>query len=125
MMKVLVVEDNEANMKLAVIVLESGGYQVVQAVDGAQGIDQARRELPDLILMDIQLPGTDGLTATRILKADVATSHIPIIALTAYAMKGDDERMFAAGCDGYITKPIHYPELLAQVARHLGRDTGT
>lgn len=121
-MKVLVVEDNPANMKLAVLVLEQAGYRVLQAGDAADGLATARSESPDLILMDIQLPGMDGLAATRELKADPATCGIPVIALTAYAMKGDDEKMRAAGCDGYLAKPFHYPDLLAAVALHLKRE---
>ena len=112
---ILVIEDTPANMKLVVTLLNKSGYQVLQTVDAMQGIDMARTHLPDMILMDIQLPILDGLTATKILKADAATSHIKIVALTAFAMKGDEERMLRAGCDGYISKPIRYQSFLEDI----------
>lgn len=116
MSTVLVVEDNPANMMFVVTVLESAGHQVLQAEDAATGIRLAREAHPDLIFMDIQLPGMDGLEASRRLKADASTSPIPIYALTAYAMKGDEGRIRAAGCEGYLTKPVSYKDLLATVA---------
>ena len=116
---ILVIEDNPSNMKLAVFLLEKEGYEVVQAVDAEEGIRTARQRLPDLILMDVQLPGMDGLAATRLLKADSATRHIKIIALTAFAMRGDQEKIKAAGCDAYIAKPIRYKEFLKVVAQFL------
>ncbi len=119
MTRVLVVEDNPANMTLAVFLLESAGHSVLSATDAEAALALARTEQPDLILMDIQLPGMDGLEATSLLKADAATRHIPVIALTALAMKGDEERIRAAGCDGYIAKPIRYQEFLAAVALQL------
>lgn len=119
MTRILVVEDNPANMKLAVMLLERAGYRVAQADNAVDGLTLARTQRPDLILMDIQLPGMDGLSATRELKLDEATRGIPVVALTAWAMKGDEERIRAAGCDGYIGKPIQYREFLAQVARTL------
>jgi CheY-like chemotaxis protein len=115
MTRILVVEDSRTNMELAVLVLEAGGHSVLQAVDAATGIALARSECPDLILMDVQLPVMSGLEATAILKADPATRDIPIIALTALAMSGDRERIMAAGCDGYLEKPIRYKTLLAEV----------
>jgi two-component system, cell cycle response regulator DivK len=118
MATVLIVEDNVANMKLAKFVLESAGHTVVSAIDAETGLTLARQG-PDLILMDIQLPGMDGLEATALLKADDATRSIPVIALTALAMKGDEERIRAAGCDGYIAKPLAYREFLATIAAHL------
>ena len=121
MAKVLVIEDNPANMTLATFLLKSAGYLVLSATDAETGLALARAEQPDLILMDIQLPGMDGLTATALLKADAATRDIPVIALTALAMKGDEERIRAAGCDGYIAKPLAYRELLATVSTHLVR----
>lgn len=121
MAKVLVVEDNPANLKLAVLLLESSGHTVVSAVDAEAGLTLARGEQPDLILMDIQLPGMDGLQATQLLKKDDTTRAIPVIALTALAMKGDEERIRAAGCDDYIAKPLRYKELLAIVTAHLSR----
>jgi two-component system cell cycle response regulator DivK len=117
--KVLVVEDNAANLTLATFLLESAGHSVISARDAETGVAMAGREQPDLILMDIQLPGMDGLRATSILKAAEVTSGIPIIALTALAMKGDEERIRAAGCDGYIAKPLAYKEFLAAIAAHL------
>jgi two-component system cell cycle response regulator DivK len=116
---ILVIEDNPSNMKLAVFLLEKEGYEVVQAIDAEEGIRIARRRLPGLILMDVQLPGMDGLAATRLLKADAATRHIKIIALTAFAMRGDQEKIQAAGCDAYIAKPIRYKEFLKAVAQSL------
>ncbi|MEO6573929.1 MAG: response regulator [Polyangiaceae bacterium] len=121
MAKVLVVEDNPANMKLAVFLLESAGHAVLSATDAETGLTLARGERPDLILMDIQLPGMDGLEAIALLRKDVATRPIPVIALTALAMKGDEERIRAAGCDGYIAKPIRYQEFLAAISAQLAR----
>jgi two-component system, cell cycle response regulator DivK len=115
MAKILVVEDNPANMKLACLLLRKVGHQVLCAVDAENGLTQARAELPDLILMDIQLPGMDGLAATAILKRDPATSAIPVIALTAMAMKEDREKTKVAGCDAYIAKPLRYQELYAAI----------
>jgi two-component system, cell cycle response regulator DivK len=113
---VLIVEDNAANMKLAKFLLESAGHTVLTATDAEAGLTLARNEHPDLILMDIQLPGMDGLEATALLKRDEATRAIPVIALTALAMKGDEERIRAAGCDGYIAKPLAYREFLATIS---------
>ena len=112
---VLIVEDNPANMKLAVFLLERAGHEVLQATDAEAGIRLAHERQPRLILMDVQLPGMDGLAATRQLKADAATSHVRIVALTAFAMRGDRERIEAAGCDGYIAKPLRYQEFLKVV----------
>jgi len=118
MAKVLVVEDNPANMKLTSLLLHSAGHIVLPAVDAETGLRLALAEQPDLILMDIQLPGMDGLTATAILKEDPATAAIPIIALSALAMKADKERSQTAGCDAYIVKPLRYTELYT-VMNHL------
>lgn len=120
MAKVLIVEDNAANMSLAVFLLESAGHTVLCATDAEDGLSLAGSEQPNLILMDIQLPGMDGLQATALLKASTATSAIPVIALTALAMKGDEQRIRAAGCDGYIAKPMRYQEFLAAIAHQLG-----
>lgn len=117
--KILIVEDNTANMTLATFLLDSAGHSVLAATNAEAGMGIARDELPDLILMDIQLPGMDGIAATRMLKADEATASIPVIALTALAMKGDEERIRSAGCDGYVAKPIRYKEFLAAVAASL------
>ena len=121
MAKVLIVEDNPANLKLAVFLLESAGHTVLNATDAEAGLTMARNERPNLILMDIQLPGMDGLEATMLLKRDEATRAIPVIALTALAMKGDEERIRSAGCDGYIAKPLRYREFLATIAAQLAR----
>ena len=119
MAKVLIVEDNPANMTLATFLLESAGHTVLSATDAEAGLTLARDEQPDLILMDIQLPGMDGLEATALLKQDDATRAIPVIALTALAMKGDEERIRAAGCDGYIAKPLAYKDFLAVISTQL------
>jgi two-component system, cell cycle response regulator DivK len=121
MAKVLIVEDNPANMKLAAFLLESAGHTVLSATDAEVGLTLARDEHPNLILMDIQLPGMDGLEATVLLKRDDATRAIPVIALTALAMKGDEERIRAAGCDGYIAKPMAYRDFLATIAAQLAK----
>jgi two-component system cell cycle response regulator DivK len=117
--KVLIIEDNPANMTLAVFLLQSVGHTVLTATDAETGLGLARDEQPNLILMDVQLPGMDGLEATVLLKGLDATRAIPVIALTALAMKGDEERIRAAGCDGYIAKPMRYREFLAVVAARL------
>jgi two-component system cell cycle response regulator DivK len=119
MARVLVIEDNPANMTLATFLLQSAGHTVLSATDAEAGLMLARDEQPELILMDIQLPGMDGLEATGVLKRDEATRAIPVIALTALAMKGDEERIRAAGCDGYIAKPLAYREFLAAISAQL------
>ena len=116
MARILVIEDNPANLKLAVLLLERKGHELIQAGDAEQGLRLAREQHLDLVLMDVQLPGMDGLTATRLLKGDAATRDIRIVALTALAMSGDREKIEAAGCDGYIAKPIRYQEFLKTVA---------
>ena len=116
---ILVVDDNPRNLKLAFDVLEDAGYEVVEAADAEKAQIMIDRNLPDLILMDIALPGMDGLTLTRKIKANERTKHIRIIALTAFAMKGDDRKALAAGCEGYITKPIDIHQLTVQVAEIL------
>jgi two-component system, cell cycle response regulator DivK len=121
MARVLVIEDNVSNMTLATFLLKSVGHAVLSATDAEVGLTIARGEQPDLILMDIQLPGMDGLQATTLLKGNASTSAIPVIALTALAMKGDEERIRDAGCDGYIAKPMAYREFLATVAEFLSR----
>jgi CheY-like chemotaxis protein len=119
--KILVVDDNATNLKLVSELLEFEGHEVLKAVDAEDALIVLAATLPDLILMDIALPGMDGLTLTRKLKVDARTSHIRIVALTAFAMKGDDQKAFAAGCDGYITKPVDTRMLPAQVAGYLSR----
>lgn len=123
MSRILVVEDNAANMKLVSLVLRNAGHIVLQAGDAKEALEAARRDTPDLILMDVQLPGMDGLSAARALKENGATCAIPVIALTAMAMQGDAERIRAAGCDGYIAKPIRYRNLLQQLASILAGPT--
>lgn len=119
MARILIIEDNRANMKLAVLLLQNVGHTALCAVDAETGLTLARAELPDLILMDIQLPGMDGLAATSLLKCDPATAAIPVIALTALAMKADQERSHIAGCDAYIAKPLRFADLYAAIDRLL------
>jgi two-component system cell cycle response regulator DivK len=115
MARVLIVEDNPANMKLSSLLLHNAGHSVLCAVDAETGLTMARADKPDLILMDIQLPGMDGLAATALLKQDPETAGIPIIALTAMAMKADQKKSEVAGCDAYIAKPLRYQELYAAI----------
>jgi two-component system cell cycle response regulator DivK len=112
---VLLVEDNPRNLKLARDVLEYAGFAVVVAATGEEGVEQARTTLPDVILMDLQLPGIDGFAALELLRATEATAHIPVVALTAFAMRSDRERFLAAGFDGYLEKPIDVRALPGQV----------
>lgn len=120
MPKILLVEDNEMNRDMLSRRLQRKGFEVVMAEDGGQGLDLARSESPDLILMDMSLPVIDGWEATRTLKADEATRGIPVIGLTAHAMAGDREKCLAAGCDDYDTKPVELPRLLGKMAALLG-----
>jgi len=103
---ILVVEDNPLNMELVSDILEAHGYEVRQAINGKEAVQEVENQVPDLILMDIQLPGLDGLTVTGIIKDNPKTGNLPIIALTAHAMRGDEQKAREAGCDGYISKPI-------------------
>jgi two-component system cell cycle response regulator DivK len=121
MAKVLVVEDDPANMMLTVFLLQSAGHTVLSATDAEVGLTLAHDELPNLIVMDVMLPGMDGLEATATLKRDAATRGIPVIALTAQALEGDEARIRAAGCEDYIAKPMRYREFLAAVAAQLTR----
>jgi two-component system, cell cycle response regulator DivK len=122
MAKILLVEDDEMNRDMLSRRLERRGYQVVIAVDGGQGLRLAHSEAPDLILMDMSLPGLDGWEATRQLKAAPATQAIPIIALTAHAMAGDREQAVEVGCDDYDTKPIEFPRLLGKIEALLAQE---
>lgn len=122
MARILIVEDTPANMLLAGTILQSVGHTLLQAADAPLGLALAKEHQPDLVLMDIQLPGMDGLAATRALKADERTHAIPVLALTAFAMKGDEERMRAAGCAAYVSKPLRYQQLLAAVDGLLTHD---
>ena len=123
MPQILVVEDNAVNMKLVCELLAFEGYRMLQANDAEEAMGVLQQCIPDLILMDIALPGMDGLTLTRQIKADEKTAQVPVVALTAFAMKGDNLKAVAAGCDGYITKPINTRELPAEIAAFLGRAT--
>ncbi len=116
---VLVIEDNEPNMKLFHDLLEIHGYNVLQAKDGMQGWELAQEHRPDLILMDIQLQGVSGLDVTRWLKNDEDLKSIPVIAITSFAMKGDEEKFLQNGCDGYISKPISIPKFLQTLERFM------
>jgi two-component system cell cycle response regulator DivK len=116
---ILLVEDNEVNRRLAEFLLRSQGYRVREATTAKQTFEILETEHPDLIVMDIQLPGMDGLAITRKLKAQSATADIPVIAVTSYAMKGDREKALAAGCAGYVTKPIDKNTFIQEVAAHL------
>jgi len=124
MAHVLIIEDNAANMKLARLLLSNAGHTVLCAVDAETGLMLARDQQPDLILMDIQLPGMDGLAATALLKQAPSTANIPVIALTAMAMKEDEEKSQIAGCDGYIAKPLRYAELYAAIDALLSKSAG-
>jgi two-component system, cell cycle response regulator DivK len=117
---ILLVEDNEVNRRLAGFLLRSQGYHVREATTAAATFEMIDRERPDLIVMDVQLPGMDGLEVTRKLKEQPATADIPVIAVTSYAMKGDRERALAAGCAGYVTKPIDKNTFIQEVAAHVG-----
>ena len=121
MPKILLVEDNEMNRDMLSRRLMRNGYEIVLAVDGASGVEMARTNTPDLVLMDMSLPVLDGWEATRRLKADAATQHIPIIALTAHAMSSDRGKALEAGCDDYDTKPIELPRLLGKIEALLSR----
>lgn len=120
MARILVIEDNPANMKLASLLLDIAGHSVLPAANAESGLALARSAQPDLILMDIHLPGMDGLAAARLLKQDPATARIPVIALTAMAMISDQGKTRDAGCDGYISKPLRYRELYACIDALLG-----
>ena len=118
--RILVIEDNEDNRRIVRDLLESRDYVVVEAVTGDDGVRLAREARPDLILMDIQLPGIDGYEATRQLKADPAIAAIPIIAVTSFALNGDETKARAAGCDGYVAKPFSPRALLSVIQEYLG-----
>jgi two-component system cell cycle response regulator DivK len=122
MPRILLVEDNELNRDMLARRLARAGFEVLLAVDGRQGVDAARRERPDLVLMDMSLPCLDGWAATRLLKSDPETNRIPVIALTAHAMMGDREKAFEAGCDEFATKPIDMPALVATIERFLPKE---
>lgn len=116
---ILIVEDNELNMRLFTDLLQAHGYETIQSLDGSDAIELAKSRKPDLIIMDIQLPGMSGIEITKLLKADNDTSGIPVIAVTAFAMKGDEERIMEAGFSSYVAKPVSVPSFLDNVARFL------
>ena len=120
---ILLVEDNEDNRIIYATALRYAGYEVYEAITGTEGVEQARAQHPDLVLMDISVPELDGWEATAILKADPRTKHIPVIAVTAHALPGDEERSLEAGCDGYLAKPIPPATLIAEIDRRFGRTT--
>lgn len=117
---ILVIEDHEENRRLLRDLLTSVGYELIEAVTGEEGLTLAETHVPDLILMDIQLPGIDGYEATRRIKANQALRHIPIIVVTSYALSGDDIKAREAGCDAYLSKPFDPVELLAKIREYLG-----
>jgi two-component system cell cycle response regulator DivK len=117
--RILAIEDHEENRRLLQDLLTSFGYELIEAVTGEAGLMAAETHLPDLILMDIQLPGIDGYEVTRRIKANPALSHIPVIAVTSYALSGDDVKALEAGCDAYVTKPFDPAELLAKIQEFL------
>jgi two-component system, cell cycle response regulator DivK len=119
MANILIIEDNEQNLYLESFILEKHGHKVTAARDGAEGITLAEETRPALILLDIQLPVMDGLSATRLIKSGMTTRNIPVVAATAYAMQGDEGKAIEAGCDGYITKPIDIRVLLKTVEKYL------
>lgn len=122
MSRILIIEDTPANLLLTTAILEGAGHQTVSAATAEHGLRISSSEPVDVILMDMRLPGMDGMTATRLLKDDPRTSHIPVIALTASAMKGDEQRMRAGGCSGYVAKPIRYQALLQAIDEVLAQD---
>jgi len=117
--RILVIEDQEDNRQIVRDLVTASGYELIEATTGEEGLEVAARERPDLILMDIQLPGIDGYEVTRRIKADPKLRHIPIIAVTSYALSGDDKKAFAAGCDSYVTKPYSPRLLLAKIREYL------
>ena len=119
---ILVIEDNKLNMKLVNGLITIGKYRMLEAVDAESGIQLIREQRPDLVLMDIQLPGMDGLSATKVIKEDPDLKDIPIVALTSFAMQGDEEKALAVGCTGYITKPIDTRKFLETVSQYLKDD---
>lgn len=119
---ILVVEDNDLNMKLVRGLIKIGKYRMLEANDAEIGIQLVREQRPDLVLMDIQLPGMDGLSATKIIKEDPSVKDIPIVALTSYAMQGDEEKALEAGCTGYIAKPIDTRKFLKTISQYLNND---
>jgi len=119
MKRILVVEDNEANMYLIRFILRKGGYEVIEARSGEEGVELAIKEKPELVIMDIQLPGIDGLEATKRIRESEANEEFPIVALTSYTMVGDKEKALKVGCTGYIEKPINPETFMAEIEKYL------
>jgi CheY-like chemotaxis protein len=119
MTKVLVIEDNEKNRYLISFILKAEGFDVIEAITGEGGVEMAIRESPDLVLMDIQLPGIDGYEATRQIRASPVNGNIPIVALTSYAMSGDRKRALSAGCNGYVEKPINPDTIIDEIRKYI------
>ena len=119
MKRILVVDDNGANIHLVRFILEKHGFEAIEARNGTEGVESAIRETPDLLLLDVQLPDIDGLEVVKRIRASEVDGSIPIIALTSYAMPGDREKMLAAGCDGYIAKPIDVKTFIQEIERYL------
>lgn len=117
--KILVIEDNEQNLYLITYILEKYGFEVIQACDGRKGIEMAKKNTPNLILLDIQLPGIDGYAVARELRKNMGKKGIPIVAVTSYAMVGDHEKALEAGCTGYIKKPINPDTFISEIEQHL------
>ena len=117
--RILIVEDHEENRRILRLLLESASYEVIEATTGEEGVTMAEQARPDLILMDIQLPGVDGYEATRRIKANPDLQKIPLFVVTSYALSGDDVKAFEAGCDAYMTKPVNLRQLLAKVREYL------
>ena len=122
--RILAIEDHAENRRILGYLLASAGFEMIEAVTGEEGVAAAEKERPDLIIMDIQLPGLDGYEATRRIKANPALRHIPIIVVTSYALSGDDVKAFEAGCDAYVTKPFVPRELLAKIRTYLAQQPG-
>ena len=119
---VMVVEDNEKNRKLMRVVLKAKGYNVIEATTGEEALNILKNQKPNIILMDIQLPGIDGLTLIKQIKADTVTKEIPIIAVTAYAMKGDEQKILDTGCNAYVSKPINTQELPLIIEKYIKKE---
>jgi CheY-like chemotaxis protein len=119
MKKILIVEDNEKNLYLMSFILTKNGYEVIKCGTGEEAVETAVKEKPDLVIMDVQLPGIDGLEATKRIRASEADGNLPIVAVTSYAMTGDKERVLAAGCNGYIEKPINPETFLAEIQKYV------
>ena len=122
-LSILVVEDNDMNMQLVEYLLEEAGYDILKATSGEEALDVAERSSPSLVLMDIHLPGMDGLSVAREMKQRGNTRHVPILALTAHAMRGDKDRFLEAGCDGYISKPIDVKTFIPSIEEYLPRES--